>query len=44
MVCDWLANRQIPIAEYVAAARGDVEALVSVRHEAGLPVLSTTPA
>lgn len=36
---EWLANRGYPLATLEAAARGDVEALVIVRQEAGLPVL-----
>lgn len=37
---EWLANRGYPLATLEAAARGDVEALVIVRQEAGLPILS----
>jgi hypothetical protein len=35
---DWLCNRNLPLADYIAAAGGDVEALARVRAEAGLPV------
>jgi hypothetical protein len=37
-VMDWLANRTLPLSDYVAAAQGDVAALARVRVEAGLPV------
>jgi hypothetical protein len=37
---DWLCNRTLPIADYIAACRGDVAALALVRQEAGLPVFS----
>jgi hypothetical protein len=39
-VMDWLCNRTLPIADYIAACRGDVAALALVRQEAGLPVFS----
>jgi hypothetical protein len=37
---DWLAVRRLPLADYIAACNGDVEAMARVRREAGLPVLS----
>jgi hypothetical protein len=39
-VMDWLANRTLPLSDYIAAADGDVAALARVRAEAWLPVFS----
>jgi hypothetical protein len=39
-VMDWLANRTLPLADYITACNGDVAALARVRAEAGLPVFS----
>jgi hypothetical protein len=39
-VMDWLANRTLPLSDYIAAAGGDVAALALVRAEAVLPVFS----
>jgi len=37
---DWLSNRTYSLELLEAAARGDVQALATVRTEAGLPIFS----
>ena len=37
---DWISNRTYPVEVLEAAAAGDVAALIEVRQEAGLPILT----